>query len=70
MLDRDTEYRLLPDAVVAKRYSKCTKTLRRWDQAPELGFPKPVMINGRRHRSLRELQEFERRVAARSAAGA
>jgi hypothetical protein len=42
---------LSPDPQVAKkRYDVCTRTLSRWDEKPELGFPPPIYINGRRYR--------------------
>ena len=52
---------LMPDRLVAdRRYHVNLKTLARWDARPELGFPKPVVINGRRYRRIRELDEFDR----------
>ena len=55
---------LLPDPQVAQRYKISTRTLARWDNQPELGFPPPVRINNRKYRHVRALEEFERaRVA-------
>jgi len=64
---------LIPDGNVARdRYHIHIKTLGRWDNDPDLGFPAPVIINGRKYRRRRELEEFERarvvRRAAKSAA--
>ena len=42
-----------PDSRVAKRLHKNPKTMRRWDENPAmlaLGWPKPIYLNGRRHR--------------------
>jgi hypothetical protein len=57
---------LLPDPRVAERYKISTRTLARWDNQPELGFPPPIRINNRKYRHVRELEEFERaRVATK-----
>jgi hypothetical protein len=53
----------LPDRQAAARYGVHPKTLSRWDDKPELGFPKPYLFNGRKHRKIGELQVFERRSA-------
>jgi hypothetical protein len=62
------EDELIPDAVVAReRYRIHPITLSRWDRQPELGFPPPVVINKRRYRRRRQLEEFERsRVVQRA----
>jgi hypothetical protein len=60
---------LLPDTMVARRYGVHIKTIGRWDDNPELEFPAPVEINGRKYRRRRDLEEFERRrVVSRAAA--
>ena len=57
--------RLVPDSKVCQRYGVVSYTLWRWDhKKPELGFPKPVWINGRKHRFEDELDEFDARLAA------
>jgi hypothetical protein len=57
--------RLIPDSKVCERYDVVPYTLWRWDhQKPELGFPKPVLINKRKHRFEHELDEFDARLAA------
>jgi hypothetical protein len=54
---------LLPDGKVARaRYGVHPTTLWRWDQKPELGFPPPRIINGRKYRDLEELDAFDKRV--------
>lgn len=56
---------LLPDPLVAQRYDVTARTLYRWDDQPKLNFPKPIRINGRKYRSVRDLENWERqRVAA------
>jgi DNA-binding transcriptional MerR regulator len=61
--------RLVPDSEVARRYGVHVTTLRNWDQDPDLNFPKPVRINGRKFRQEQELNDFDaRRAAARTPA--
>jgi hypothetical protein len=60
--------RLIPDPVVARhRYGVSLRTLPRWDERAELGFPKPIWINGRKYRDEIELDAFDRRQAVKSA---
>jgi hypothetical protein len=54
---------LAADSKVAKQLGVHPKTLPRWDQKPELKFPKPIYINGRKYRRLSEIGEFIRRAA-------
>jgi hypothetical protein len=54
----------LPDPKVALRYGVSQRTLPRWDATPGLCFPKPRYINGRKYRSLKELEEWDRWRAA------
>jgi hypothetical protein len=51
---------LLPDRLVAERYDVTVRSLERWDQKTELGFPKPVYIRRRRFRVIDELDEWDR----------
>jgi hypothetical protein len=55
---------LIPDSLVAKRYGVSLMTLWRWDNDPELNFPKPVYIRKRKYRSAEELAEFDAACAA------
>jgi hypothetical protein len=55
---------LLPDSAVAQRYGITPRTIHRWDQRAELGFPKPIRINDRKYRRVTELQVWERTRAA------
>jgi hypothetical protein len=51
----------LPD-----RYDCSAQTIWRRRKDPKLDFPKPVVINGRNHFVLSELETFERRMAMAS----
>jgi hypothetical protein len=57
---------LLPERLVAERYGICIRTLRRWSEDPDLGFPAVIKIRGRRFRNLAELEAWDakRREAA------
>src|SRR5262249_51162054 len=57
-----------PDRTVAKQLGIHIKSLPRWDRRPELNFPKPLYINGRKYRRRREVQDFLRRAALAHAA--
>jgi len=60
---------LIPDPVVARqRYHVHPHTLRRWDQKPELGFPPPVYVNGRRYREADKLDVWDRENSRAAAA--
>jgi hypothetical protein len=56
----------LPDPLVAKRYNVSPRTIARWDETPDLGFPPPTYIRGRKYREVERLQKFERERAARA----
>jgi hypothetical protein len=51
---------LLADRLVAERYDVTVRTLERWDQKPELGFPPPVYIRRRRFREIENLDAWDR----------
>jgi predicted DNA-binding transcriptional regulator AlpA len=62
---KDKTKRLIPDSEVCRRYGVVAYTLWRWDhQKLELGFPKPVRINGRKYRVEAELDKFDATRAA------
>ena len=50
---------LIAELKTAKRYGVCTRTLDRWDDQPELGFPSAVRINGRKYRDTDQLDAFD-----------
>jgi hypothetical protein len=59
---------LIPDGDVAEqRYHVHIKTLARWDNDPRLDFPPPIVINNRKYRRRRDLEDFERRHVVRRA---
>ena len=46
------------------RYGVCSRTVERWMENPELGFPAAVWINKRRYFRVAELERWERERAA------
>jgi hypothetical protein len=52
-----------PDSKVARQLGVHPKSLPRWDARPELKFPKPLYINGRKYRRRGEISEFLRHAA-------
>ena len=52
----------LPNKDVAARYGVTTRTVDNWLANVELGFPKPILINGRKLYPEHELDEFDRRT--------
>ena len=55
---------LLPARKVWERYDVTDRTLDRWLEREELGFPKPLVINGRRYFRQYEIESWERARAA------
>ena len=53
--------RKLPSRVVCERYSICGRTLSRWEQATELDFPQPTVINRRKYYDEDDLIEWDRK---------
>ncbi len=49
---------LIPDSKLRKLLGKSPRTIGRWDANPELGFPKPVTLNGRKHRRVAEVEAW------------
>jgi hypothetical protein len=56
----DAPDRYLPTAEVAHRYSTSTRSVDRWAGDPQLDFPKPFYINGRKFWSLNALRAWDR----------
>jgi hypothetical protein len=48
----------------ALRYDTTPRTIDRWSEDPDLGFPERIIINGRVYFSEPELDAFDRRCAA------
>lgn len=59
---------LLPSRAVLARFGICARSLDRWIANQSLGFPRPLMINGRRYFCLNELETWERAQAAKNSA--
>ena len=55
---------LLPSRQVRARYHVSDMCLWRWLRNPQLDFPQPIRINGRRFWRLSALQVWERRRAS------
>jgi hypothetical protein len=51
---------LLPRRLVAERYRVNVRTIVRWENDPDLRFPKPIEINKRRYFHEAELTLFDR----------
>jgi hypothetical protein len=48
----------------ARRYQRSIRTIERWGDDPELGYPPEIDINGHRLRRESDLQRWERERAA------
>jgi hypothetical protein len=48
-----------PDPKVAIGYGVHLRTMARWDKQPELKFPKPRYVNGRKYRNIEELRQWD-----------
>ena len=57
----------IPKPRVAKRYDTTSRTVDRWREDPDLGFPQPIDINGYLYFSEPELIAWERKRAAGAA---
>jgi predicted DNA-binding transcriptional regulator AlpA len=58
----------LPTAKVAERYGRTPRTIERWADDEKLNFPQPVYINRFKYWDIEELETWERKRAAASAA--
>jgi predicted DNA-binding transcriptional regulator AlpA len=62
-----THDELVSDTQVAKELGGVSKVcLWRWEQDPDLGFPKKIKINNRNYRRRSELEAFKQRRAEAS----
>jgi predicted DNA-binding transcriptional regulator AlpA len=57
---------LIADPVLAKKLGRSLRTLARWDDDHSLGFPKPIVINKRKHRRVAEIEAWLSRRALAS----
>jgi hypothetical protein len=55
---------LIPDPRVCEHYGINPRTLPRWDADPDLKFPPPTYINGRKYRDAEALAAWDRWRAA------
>ena len=55
----------LPTRLVSKRYNVSDRTVARWERDPDLMFPKPLIINGRKYYSEDDLTAWDRSNASR-----
>jgi len=58
---------LIPDRRVAERYDRSTRTLKRWEADPAMGFPPAIYVRKRRYRDADALAAWE--AKQRAAAG-
>lgn len=63
MSNAEANGRKVPSRVVCERYSICRRTLARWEQANELEFPQPTVINRRKYYDEDALMEWDRQRA-------
>jgi hypothetical protein len=56
-----------PRRETLRQLGKSARTLERYELDPELGFPKAIKINGRKHDVVRKLQQWVRDQAAKVA---
>lgn len=64
-----TPSRKLPMRAVCARYEVVSRSIERWLERSELGFPQPTYINKRRYWDAAELDAWDRRCAAQTASG-
>jgi len=53
---------------VCLRYGVSDRTVARWERDPDLRFPQPLLVNGRKYFSEDELTQWDRGNASRTAA--
>jgi len=57
--------RKLPTRHVCRRYGITDRTVSRWERDPELRFPQPQIVNGRKYYDEDELTEWDHLRIAR-----
>jgi hypothetical protein len=58
--DSDGDERpLMTSRHVCERFNIVPRTLHRWDHNPDLGFPRAIIINGRKFWRRRDVEDFE-----------
>jgi hypothetical protein len=58
--------RKLPTRLLCARFNVCDRTIARWQNDPDLNFPSPIVINGRKYFDEIEVVRWERDRASRS----
>jgi hypothetical protein len=49
-----------------ERYGRSVRTIERWEEDPELNFPRSVIINGRKYDDTEKLDSWDAECAART----
>jgi hypothetical protein len=68
----DDDNQLVPDPKTAKHFDRTLRTFSNWDKSAKMaadGWPKPILINGRRYRRLGDLRRFEANLQANAREG-
>ncbi|WP_256807767.1 AlpA family transcriptional regulator [Bradyrhizobium sp. Bra64] len=52
--------RKLPTKSVCARYGVCDRTIARWERDPDLSFPQPMLLNGRKYYDEAALADWDR----------
>jgi hypothetical protein len=60
---------LIPDRLVAERYGRTTKTIARWADDPEMGFPQVIRLRNRRYRDAAALDAWDAKQRAAAEIG-
>jgi hypothetical protein len=55
---------LIPDSKLRELLGRSPRTIKRWDDDPESGFPKPIPYRGRKYRRRVEVEAWMRAAAA------
>jgi hypothetical protein len=65
--DSEDDGRRLPATAVAARYGVVPRSIDRWLNRPDLDFPRPDNVNGRRYWWLSQLRNWDRSRALKAA---
>jgi hypothetical protein len=68
--DQTPQRRLSSTRSTAEFFDVCTRTIERWRRDPDLGFPTPIVINGRNYHDAEELEAFRAKLMRRALAAA
>ena len=53
-----------PRKKTAERYGVHVRSIERWERNPEMNFPEPLVVNGRKYDNVPALEAWERMRAA------